>query len=59
MGVTSHVLDNEWDVLLSLNDVDVIDANATVVLMDATNADNVWIATVVVVVVAFMLIVSL
>ena len=59
MGVTSHVLDNEWDVSLSLNDVDVIDANATVVLMDATNADNVWIATVVVVVVAFMLIVSL
>mgnify|MGYP004693199653 CR=1 FL=1 len=57
--VTNHVLVHEWDVLLTLNDVDFVDANATVVLTDMSNVDRNWFATVVIVAIAPMLVFSI
>ena len=45
--VTNHVLNNEWDVLRYLNDFDSVDINATVVLTDTGNVDDIWIVIVV------------
>ena len=54
--VTSHVLNHDWDVLVSLNDVDFVNTNATVVLTDTGNVDH---NCIVIVAIAPMLVVSI